>query len=118
MTLHQEHPGKRIRNVSLFCQTKTKRRQGKGSERLSLCERFEASQRILEAARAKNDERVVLELQSNPDCIVTDTLCQRSCYAKYTLCTTLAYRHAADKPSLPCMTRHSTLLLAPSRQRS
>ena len=64
-----------------------------------MCESFEASQRILEAARTKKDERVLLEVQSNPDCIATDTVSHRSCYAKYTLCTTLAYRYAADMQS-------------------
>ena len=38
--------------------------------------------------------RVLLE-----DCIATDTVYHCLCYAKYTLCTTLAYRHAADMQS-------------------
>ena len=74
--------------------------EGEGPARNYLvCESFEASQRILEAARTKKDERVLIEVQSNPDCIATDTVYHRSCYAKYTLCTTLAYRYAADMQS-------------------
>ena len=41
----------------------------------------------------------MIEVQSNPDCFATDTVYHRSCYVKYTLCTTLAYRYAADMQS-------------------
>ena len=64
-----------------------------------MCESFDAAQRILDAALEKEDTRILLEVQSNPDCIATDTVYHRSCYAKFTLCTTQSSRERSETAS-------------------
>ena len=88
------------KELCLFCQQQSKRKRGKPAEKLSVCESFDAAQRILDAALEKEDARILLEVQSNPDCIATDTVYHRSCYAKFTLCTTQSSRERSETASI------------------
>ena len=64
----------------LFCLKQGYKRQKGKSEPLTDCQTFQASERILQAARLRNDERVLCELEGGPDAIAAEVVYHLSCY--------------------------------------
>ena len=72
-------------SACLFCKKRhNKQRKGKKSESLSECMTFQAAEAIREAAIARDDEEVLMELQCGPDAIAAEVWYHRSCYSAYT----------------------------------
>ena len=91
---HAVSTRKSLRSVSvtvsldacLFCGQKRwkHRKRKRESEPLSECMTFQAALAITEAANARQDERILRELQARPDAIASELRYHRSCYAAYT----------------------------------
>ena len=64
-------------------QNKTDKKSTARYESLSQCETFEAGNILLEAARVRKDERIIVSLQDQ-DCISIELCYHRSCYRNYT----------------------------------
>ena len=91
---HAMSTRKSLRSVSvtvsldacLFCGQKRwkHRKRKRESEPLSECMTFQAALAITEAANARQDERILRELQPRPYAIASELRYHRSCYAAYT----------------------------------
>ena len=91
---HAVSTRKSLRSVSvtvsldacLFCGQKRwkHRKRKRESEPLSECMTFQAALAITEAANARQDERILRELQARPYAIASELRYHRSCYAAYT----------------------------------
>ena len=65
-------------------QNKTDKKSTARYENLSQCETFEAGNILLESARVRKDERIIVSLQDQEDCISIEVCYHQSCYRNYT----------------------------------